>query len=139
MGEARRASQIGHSSALATHLGVVPCKKNGHLLSGPETHSIFRTHAARISPELFSALVLVDPVIFPAPTEPGMRWADGWGATVTLIALGDGAVTRRNGWKSKYVLCCPVEVILIRSFVIGRTLYNCSRRIPSLLTGIHFH
>lgn len=59
------------------------------------------THAARIFPKLFSALVLVDPVIFPAQIEPGMKWVDGWGATDTLTALCDGAVTRRNGWKSK--------------------------------------
>lgn len=70
---------------------------------------MFRTHAAISFPELFSALVLADPVIFPAPIAPGMRWVDGWGVTETLVALCDGAVARRNGWKSKYAFYLPTE------------------------------
>lgn len=90
---------------LVTHLAVAPCEKAEPPLSGLQAYSVFRTHAARFFPKLFSALVLVDPVIFPAQIAPGMRWVDGWGATETLVALCNGAVTRRNGWKTKYVFC----------------------------------
>jgi hypothetical protein len=135
--EGKMASQTGRLSALVTLLAVAPCKTNRNTFRVRWAHSILRTNVARVSPELFSALVLVDPVIFPAPTEPGMRWVDGWGASENLIALCDGAVTRRNGWKSKYAHCCPLEVTLIRGFVAGQRLCNHSRRTPSLLVGTH--
>ena len=103
-GEQQAASKIGHLSALVTHLAVAPCRETEPAVSGIQAHFMFRTHAARFSPELFSALVLADPVIFPAPTAPGMRWVDGWGAAETLVALCNSAVIRRNGWKSKYAV-----------------------------------
>lgn len=101
--------------------------------------SMYRIHAARYASRLFSALVLVDPVIFPAPIEPGMKWADGWGAAEALVALCNGAVTRRNGWKSKYAYSSPPEPTLIRCLVSGQKHWSHSKRIPFFLLGIHFH
>lgn len=111
--EREAASQIGHLSALVTHLAVAPCEKAEPPLSGLQAHLIFRTHAARFFPKLFSALVLADPVIFPPQIAPGMRWVDGWGSAETLVALCDGAVIRRNGWRSKYTVCCLSRLFLI--------------------------
>lgn len=71
-------------------------------------------------PGLFSALVLLDPVILPPPIEPGMTWADCWGTLKALDDLLDGAVARRNGWKSKYAFCCLPRLILIRNIPLGQ-------------------
>jgi len=89
-------------------------------------------------PELFSALVLLDPVIVPPPIGQGMVWADAWGTIAALTALLDGAVTRRNGWGSKYVSPHPPGVILICKFSPGQKRCNRSRRVLSLLLGTHF-
>jgi len=67
---------------------------------------VLRVRAAVSRPELFSALVLLDPVIAPPAIKPGMTWADSWCNVEPLTALLDGAVARRNGWKSKCVICC---------------------------------
>jgi len=104
---------IGYSGdQLPTHLPLVPQETSearaksglinrtliaiGHSFGGCSL-----VHSAVSRPELFSALVLADPVIVPPPIGPGMIWADGWGIMKPLTALVDGAVTRRNGWKSK--------------------------------------
>lgn len=105
--------------------------------SSTEAYFTFRAHAAVLRPGLFSALVLLDPVILSPPTEPGMTWADGWGTIKALDRLLDGAVNRRNGWKSKYVFYCLLELILIRKLSLGQKHCNRSRRIPSSLIGIH--
>ena len=80
---------------------------------------MFRVHATVSRPELFSALVLLDPVIVRPQLGHGMVWADAWGASVALTALLDGAVVRKNGWGSKYVLRNLRRMILIRSFLQG--------------------
>ena len=95
-----------------------------------------RVHAAVSRPELYSALVLLDPVILSPPVGPGATWADGWGTFKPLDELLDGAVTRRNGWKSKYASCCLLGWILIRDFALGQKHWDCSRRILSSLLGI---
>ena len=99
---------------------------------------MFRTHAARFFPELFPALVLIDPAIIPVPISPGMIWADGWGATESLVAICDSAVSRRNGWESKYEFYHPLRLVLTLRFVPGQKHYNFSRVSPSVLLGIHF-
>jgi len=95
---------------------------------------MFRVHAARFRPELFSALTLLDPVIIPAPTEPGTTWADGWGTLNGLTALLDGAVTRRNGWESKYALCCPLGLVLIRNFCSRTEALQSFKKSPFFAT-----
>jgi len=104
---------IGHSGdELPTHLPLVPHEISearekcgfadrtlvaiGHSFGG-----CTMVHAAGSRPGLFSALVLLEPVILPPPIEPGMTWADGWGTFKALNDLLDGAVARRNSWKSR--------------------------------------
>lgn len=87
-----------------TLLAVALCKKV-HCPSSTRAHPVFRVHAAVSHPKLFSALILLDPVIVLPLIGEGMAWADYWGALDPLTALLDGAVARRNGWGSKYVFC----------------------------------
>ena len=120
-------------SASVTLSGVALCEIVKPPLRGIRAYSTFRTYVAGLAPKLLSSLVLADPVIFPPPAEPGMRWADGWGTMGTLVALCEGAVVRRNGWKSKLVFYSLLGQF---SSVPGRKLCNRSRVIPSLPPGI---
>jgi len=104
---------IGHpGDELPTHLPLIPQEvseargKDGFanrtiVAIGHSFGGCSLVHAAVSRPKLFSALVLLDPVILPPPIVPGMTWADGWGAFKALSRLLDAAVVRRNGWKSK--------------------------------------